>query len=118
MSREAPVRFCEGPGVQFPRATRLLVLVRMGNDDIPVSLHSTCASARQAATVLGRSPEALLDGLGIDWPRGSLLTRIAIVHFEGSRAVETVVMPADSDRPGWQPPLPRAASGPSASGDA
>src|SRR3954451_13484632 len=25
MSREAPVRFCEGPGVQFPRATRLLL---------------------------------------------------------------------------------------------
>ncbi len=22
MSREAPVRFCEGPGVKFPRATR------------------------------------------------------------------------------------------------
>ena len=27
MSREAPVRFCEGPGVQFPRATRRVVLV-------------------------------------------------------------------------------------------
>jgi RNA-directed DNA polymerase len=26
MSREAPVRFCEGPGVRFPRATRLVVL--------------------------------------------------------------------------------------------
>ena len=25
MSREAPVRFCEGPGVQFPRATRPLL---------------------------------------------------------------------------------------------
>src|SRR5262245_46261907 len=28
MSREAPVRFCEGPGVRFPRATRLVVLAR------------------------------------------------------------------------------------------
>ena len=25
MSRETPVRFCEGPGVQFPRATRLVM---------------------------------------------------------------------------------------------
>src|SRR5262245_35237173 len=25
MSREAPVRFCEGPGVQLPRATRLII---------------------------------------------------------------------------------------------
>src|SRR5713226_4588807 len=25
MSREAPVRFCEGLGVQFPRATRLII---------------------------------------------------------------------------------------------
>lgn len=28
MSREAPVRFCEGLGVQFPRATRLVILCR------------------------------------------------------------------------------------------
>jgi RNA-directed DNA polymerase len=28
MSREAPVRFCEGPGVQFPRATRLVICCR------------------------------------------------------------------------------------------
>ena len=27
MSREAPVRFCEGPGVKLPRATRLSVFV-------------------------------------------------------------------------------------------
>src|SRR5262249_12161797 len=26
MSREAPVRFCEGPGVKLPRATRLVAL--------------------------------------------------------------------------------------------
>src|SRR5262245_30766148 len=28
MSREAPVRFCEGPGVEFPRATRRVVTCR------------------------------------------------------------------------------------------
>ena len=28
MSREAPVRFREGLGVQFPRATRLVILCR------------------------------------------------------------------------------------------
>ena len=28
MSREVPVRFCEGLGVRFPRATRLLILAR------------------------------------------------------------------------------------------
>ena len=32
MSREAPVRFCEGPGVRFPRATRLLVFCESQED--------------------------------------------------------------------------------------
>ena len=32
MSREAPVRFCEGPGVQLPRATRLLMGFELQED--------------------------------------------------------------------------------------
>ena len=38
MRREAPVRFCEGLGVQFPRATRRLIRLPTPYDRI-ISVH-------------------------------------------------------------------------------
>ena len=41
MRRESHVRFCEGPGVQFPRATRLVIGVEIRL--VGRSLNAGCA---------------------------------------------------------------------------
>ncbi len=69
MSREVHVRFCEGVGVQFPRATRLVVLaparwkLRRAVKAVNEVLGSLCLLKHPDKTVVGRT-ERGFDFLG------------------------------------------------------
>jgi hypothetical protein len=64
MTRECHVRFCEGGGVRFPSATRLLV---------------HCRSERQAQAVLGA-----IRGRFAQWGLEVHPTKTRIVYWRGS----------------------------------
>ena len=68
MSREAPVRFREGPGVKFPRATRLVICCRGTADEAMTAMRAMMTKLRltvnEAKTRLRRVPEETFDFLG------------------------------------------------------
>ena len=68
MSREAPVRFCEGPGVQFPRATRLVICCQGDADQAMAAMRAMMARLRltvnETKTRLCRGPGEPFDFLG------------------------------------------------------
>jgi RNA-directed DNA polymerase len=68
MSREAPVRFCEGPGVQFPRATRLVICCRGTAAPAMTAMRAMMAKLKltvnETKTRLCRLPEEKFDFLG------------------------------------------------------
>ena len=68
MSREAPVRFREGLGVKFPRATRLVICCRGTADEAMAAMREMMSKLRltvnETKTRLCRVPEETFDFLG------------------------------------------------------
>ena len=68
MSREAPVRFREGLGVKFPRATRLVICCRGTADEAMTAMREMMSKLRltvnETKTRLCRVPEETFDFLG------------------------------------------------------
>src|SRR5262245_23605905 len=68
MSREAPVRFREGLGVKFPRATRLVICCRGTADQAMATMQTMMTKLRltinETKTRLRRVPEETFDFLG------------------------------------------------------
>jgi RNA-directed DNA polymerase len=68
MSREAPVRFREGLGVKFPRATRLVICCRGTADEAMTAMRGMMSKLRltvnETKTRLCRVPEETFDFLG------------------------------------------------------
>jgi RNA-directed DNA polymerase len=68
MSREAPVRFREGLGVKFPRATRLVICCRGTADEAMTEMRGMMSKLKltvnEAKTRLCRVPEESFDFLG------------------------------------------------------
>src|SRR5512135_2239991 len=67
MSREAPVRFREGPGVKFPRATRLVICCRDTADEAMAAMRGMMAKLKltvnETKTRVCRVPEETFDFL-------------------------------------------------------
>ena len=73
MSREAPVRFREGPGVKFPRATRLVICCRGTAAEAMAAMRGMMSRLRltvnEAKTRLCRVPGETFDFLGYTFGR-------------------------------------------------
>src|SRR5437870_13911966 len=73
MRRELHVRFCEGGGVRFPSATRLVICCRARADEALVAMRSMMSrlklTVNETKTRVCRSPEEKFDFLGYTFGR-------------------------------------------------
>src|SRR2546425_817627 len=73
MRRELHVRFCEGGGVRFPSATRLVICSRARADEALVAMRSMMSrlklTVNESKTRVCRLPEEKFDFLGYTFGR-------------------------------------------------
>src|SRR5438132_10423362 len=73
MRRELHVRFCEGGGVRFPSATRLVICCRARADEALVAMRSMMSrlklTVNETKTRVCRMPEEKFDFLGYTFGR-------------------------------------------------